>query len=339
MKTKLLAIVVLAVFVFIHKVVAQDIAVVTLQHGETMTAFYGTGAFREAVEAAEAGDLITLSGNTFEATTITKPLVIQGAGYVQDINNFRYKTTISGHLKIQIPGGGAGLLLEGIRSDGAVVIFGDSLNDFTFRKCEFNNLALLTVNSGCIVEQCRINEEFSINAPTTNLYMTNSIVSKLCGEGGSNTNIINHCVITSQVNNNVVANFYNSLINNPSGASSCNYYNNVMNVNGCYSTFKSTNNNNNNTIFEFNISSSLGTSWVHDEYRALFIDGKSNYDYRLTEEAAATYLGNDSTQVGIYGGEMPFTDVPTNPQITFKNISACSNANGKISVRVTVEAQ
>lgn len=315
MKTKLLAIVVLAVFAFSHKVVAQDVAVVTLQHGETMTAFYGTGAFREAVEAAEAGDLITLSGNTFEATTITKPLVIQGAGYVQDINNFRYKTTISGHLKIQIPGGGAGLLLEGILSDGAVVIFGDSLNDFTFRKCEFNQLGLLATNSGCIVEQCRIGY-FNIDAPTTNLYITNSIVSTLTGKGGSNTNIINHCVITWS--SNVLANYYNSILYNRAGGggynTGSNYYNNVM-------SGLSASTDNNTTLSDLNV---------------LFINDGS---YHLTEEAAATYLGNDSTQVGIYGGETPFTDVPTNPQITFKNISARSNANGKISVRVTVEAQ
>ena len=66
---------------------------------------------------------------------------------------------------------------------------------------------------------------------------------------------------------------------------------------------------------------------------------RSNYDYRLTSTAAAQYLGTDNTQVGLYGTDNPFTNVPTNPQITSKEVAKETDANGKLSVKFTVEAQ
>jgi hypothetical protein len=342
MKTKLLAIVVMAACAFSHKVVAQDVAVVTLQHGETMTAYYGSDAFKEAVEAAEAGDLLTLSGGTFAATAITKPLKIQGAGYIQDTQNFRYRTTITGDMRIDIPGAAAGLLIEGLWFYNYVYVLGEGVNDYIFRKCRLNSLYLNADNSGGFIDQCRIAYELGLGKSTSHFFMANSIIRCLTGNGGSTSNTIDHCVVTAQVKNDVVANFRNSLIRNPSGSTACTYQDNVMDVNTYYSSFSSTNEDQ-NTIFLYHSGYSVEYI-VHDEYKALFANGEAryyndDYDYRLTDEAAAMYLGGDGTQVGIYGSEIPFNDVPTNPQVTFKNISPRSNANGKLSVRVTVEAQ
>jgi hypothetical protein len=318
MKKTLFAMVAIAACVFCNKVNAQDKAVVTLQHGESMTAFYGSNAFKDAVEAAEAGDLLTLSGNSFAATTITKPLLIQGAGYVEDPQNFRHRTTITGNMNIQIPEGAAGLLLEGIYFNDYVYIIGDGLNDFIIRKCQFvNDLSLNAVNSGGFIDQCKFNWYLGFNASTTDFFMTNSIVQYLSGNYGSKSITIDHCVILQQLG--LLANYYNSLFAYiSSNNSSSNYHNNVICTCSASSSIQ------NNIILS------------SQDYYALFI---SNSNYHLTEEAATTYLGSDGTQVGIYGGETPFTDVPTNPQITSKNISTRSNANGKISVQLTVEAQ
>lgn len=342
MKTRIFAIVVMAVCLISQSGVAQDKMLVTLQHGETMTAFYGSDAFKAAVDAAEAGDLLTLSGGSFTATTITKPLKIQGSGYSQDTQNFRYRTTINGDMAIEIPGAAAGLLIEGLWFSNNVIVKGDGLNDFIFRKCRLNGLYLNAINSGCYIDQCRIASELKFTQPTTQFFMANSIARYISGNNGSTSNTFDHCVITMQVANEVVANFHNSFIRNPSGASTCSYYKNVMDINNVYSTFNSTNNEQ-NIVFVYKDWNNI-ESYIHADYKALFASGdvryyNDGYNYRLTEEAAAKYLGNDGTQVGIYGGEVPFTNVPTNPQITFKNISTHSNANGKLSVRVTVEAQ
>ena len=63
-----------------------------------------------------------------------------------------------------------------------------------------------------------------------------------------------------------------------------------------------------------------------------------NETYELTETAKATYLGTDGTQVGIYGGMLPFDTTPSNPRITKCNVAAKSTADCKLSVDIEVKA-
>lgn len=59
-------------------------------------------------------------------------------------------------------------------------------------------------------------------------------------------------------------------------------------------------------------------------------------DYMLTTNAAATYLGDDGKQVGIYGGPTPFNPLPNNPQIK-KFVVDSSTEGGKLNVKINVE--
>ena len=58
--------------------------------------------------------------------------------------------------------------------------------------------------------------------------------------------------------------------------------------------------------------------------------------FKLTETAAATYLGNDGTQVGIYGGSYPFDPTPTNPQIKTFTVSNTTDG-GTLKVKINVQ--
>ena len=60
------------------------------------------------------------------------------------------------------------------------------------------------------------------------------------------------------------------------------------------------------------------------------------YTFEQTDEAASTYLGTDGTQVGIYGGDLPFDPTPSNPQITQFDVEK-NAANGKLTVKINVE--
>jgi hypothetical protein len=66
--------------------------------------------------------------------------------------------------------------------------------------------------------------------------------------------------------------------------------------------------------------------------------GKYNDDenFEITDEIKESIKGIDGTQVGIYGGNLPFSTTPTNPQITKCNVAAKSTADGKLSVDITV---
>ena len=61
-------------------------------------------------------------------------------------------------------------------------------------------------------------------------------------------------------------------------------------------------------------------------------------NFELTDEVKTKYLGTDGTQVGIYGGTLPFSSTPTNPQITKCNVAAKSTADGKLSVDIEVSS-
>ena len=74
-------------------------------------------------------------------------------------------------------------------------------------------------------------------------------------------------------------------------------------------------------------------SEVFKTYTGTYNDDET---FELTDDAKTTLKGIDGTQVGIYGGVMPFSSTPTNPQITKCNVAAKSTADGKLSVDITV---
>ena len=60
--------------------------------------------------------------------------------------------------------------------------------------------------------------------------------------------------------------------------------------------------------------------------------------YNVSLETGKKYLGSDGTEVGMYGGSLPFDPTPTNPQITKCTVSPKSTADGKLSVEIEVSS-
>lgn len=67
-------------------------------------------------------------------------------------------------------------------------------------------------------------------------------------------------------------------------------------------------------------------------------DYTDNEMFELTDAAKTQYLGADGKEVGIYGGNLPYEEDPTTPQITKCNVAAKSTADGKLSVDIEVKA-
>ena len=84
-----------------------------------------------------------------------------------------------------------------------------------------------------------------------------------------------------------------------------------------------------------NINQSSNTDLTTDEYNALF---KEDTFYELTDEAKATYKGNDDTEVGLYGGVMPYSMSIQTPQITKLNVAQKTTTDGKLNVSIEVTA-
>ena len=303
---------------------SQDVQLVTLQHGETMTAYYGHSAFQQAIEAAAKGDLITLSGGSFASATINKVVTIQGAGYVQDVDNNRYCTTMVNDLNIEIPDGESGLVIEGVRFNSAVFVKED-IDNLTFRKCCLGYVSLSN-SKNCMIDRCRVGT-FAPDNHSVNLMVKNSLIEHIHGNSADAILLFQNCVITnSDTNHETTAQFKNCITATRFEASGCSAYN-CLSL-GYYGGFK--------TATQSNV-------WNVENAEAVFVDGEYDFNneksFRLTDNAAAQYTGTDGTQVGIYGGTTPFTDVPGNPQVVSKEIATETDANGKLSVKIRVEAQ
>ena len=347
MKTKALTIVItMMTLLFVQTLRAQDVQMATLQRGDQLVGvYYGGGGLSQALDAAEKGDVISLSGGPFSSATIRKAVTIQGAGYVQDADNFRYRTTVTGTQWVELPEGEEGLVVEGIYFQDDVYCY--DITNATFRKCRFSYLRFDNGHSvNCTVDQCRIANYFAPDSKSENLYVRNSIIREVRSNDVEATLLFDHCNVTRYVDNSLTAYFQNSLIKNPSTKVNCSYINCVLGINTNYSYGSGGNittvNVDGTTVFTGNEGNS---DFVPEEYKALFENPdcaftySDDMDYRLTDAAAAQYLGNDGTQVGIYGGQTPFTSVPTNPQVTYKEIAPQSDENGLLKVKIRVEAQ
>lgn len=74
----------------------------TLQHGDSISAYYGPSALEQAHSAAVAGDIIALSSGVFDATNITKAVIIRGAGMIMDTHSMTLPTIIRNNFYISV---------------------------------------------------------------------------------------------------------------------------------------------------------------------------------------------------------------------------------------------
>ena len=91
---------------------AQDTFVATLEHNGEYTNFYNNTALTAAYEAAEDGDVITLSSGTFTCPNITKGVTIRGIGLAQLEQN--KKTYISTAFDVYAQDASRTVNLEGL---------------------------------------------------------------------------------------------------------------------------------------------------------------------------------------------------------------------------------
>lgn len=306
---------------------AQDTRIITLQHGTETTVFYGD-RFSDAHNAAVDGDIITFSAGTFSiGSTITKAVKIQGAGYISDMENNKYITVLKHSLSsytidVRLPDGSEGMLIEGIYFDTNIV-FREGVESCIIKKCKIKEIDFGSSGSqkSCTIEQCRIDNLYIRGAE--NFYVKNSAIKSFTSSSSAGILLVENCNIYDF--SSPSANLRNNIFFRSVGLSGCTAYNNVF--------------------FEGNadaapIKSGNMTATANNLFgKSIDFNNDETFIYPLTSAAAMTYLGTDGTQVGIYGSSKPFTDVPTNPQITDRTIGTSSTTAGKLNVNITVKAQ
>ena len=320
--------------------------IATLSHEGQISAFYGENSLIEAMNAATHGDIISLSSGRFNATNITKRVTLRGTGMSSssDPEDMHEATVIVGNCNINVPDTLSETLnMESLYfiNDIKTTIGSYCLKKAQFTKCRFNSFgygpnAVGFKQVDVSFTHCR----FSYFVANNNSQITfmNCIINKPYIYSGY-TNYNNCFVRIENYYSNESENrrFKNCIIhlcgNNSAYLTSNTMASNCIGVCGSSTMFdKMTTGNTTNTYVSditmvFKTFSNTGTKEITD-----------SEVFELTETAAQTYLGDDGTQVGIYGGVLPYDERPLNPKITKCNVASKTTADGKLSVDIEVSA-
>lgn len=304
---------------------AQSSLVATLSHEGSATAYYGAEALANAVAAAEAGDVITLSSGSFNAVTITKAITVRGAG-MSVSEKGGLPTVITGTMAIS----GDNVSLEGLYINETLRVEGYTNSNLTVVKCRIYDLSY--TGGGNAYNNRFIHCKFAHKVEAYNnasLTMANCVICHL--GGGGKYNITNSILIYTGAINTI----WPSTIRNSTIANSIIYC--KTNDSKYYSSVVLVNNVGNGDVLWAN--STQASNVAVEDIFSLFKDFDGTYTDDVTFKLTTTgqaYLGADDTEVGIYGGSMPFDPTTTNPQITKAKIASKSSADGKLSIELEV---
>lgn len=316
---------------------AQSSLVATLNHNNTFTAYHGATAFVEAMAAADNGDIITLSNGTFTATDITKAVTLRGAGSKEDKVTGKYMTQLSGDVELNIPTEVTEkLLVEGVVFGG--ITLKSSIDGAKFSNCKMTgkfstNISYAATNWTFV--DCNLGG--GINAyKNSSISFLNCFVGQIYCNGTQVIFEFTNCLVVSSSSSGFSGNgpiknatFTNCMLFHTNGTSSSSSLNDTNQAYNCIGYTVS-------GVSPFaNINQSTNTNLTDEQYNALFKEGTF---YELTDEAKALYIGNDGTEVGIYGGVLPFDSSIKIPQITNCSVAKQTTVDGKLSVDITVEA-
>jgi hypothetical protein len=338
-------ILILIALVFANYIMAQS--VIVLHSTDTTAVFTGNTAFDDAYTLAETGDTLYLSGGGFTAPSgFEKGLKIFGAGIHPDSTAATYITQISG--TVNISNGADGLYFEGIQfAHNISENFSQVVNDISFVRCKFdaqldfgysgtpstlrtnyafiqsvfiNRLDLDGVTNS-LITNCIFNERLyysNSNSIKNSSFLYTPSSASYDVITNSNTNLISNCIFHDSINNYFIDGASNTVQNCVTQHASPGFGSTPIDENN----YKGV---------------TLSSIFISLPYEPFSFDD----DYHLTTAAETTYLGDDGTQVGVYGGLFPLKEgfVPQNPHVSAKTISSGTDENGFLNVDVEVNAQ
>lgn len=279
--------------------------------------FYGSGALEAAYNAAIDSDIVTLSAGHFNINYIRKNITIRGTGYDTASTVEVLPTYLDGPFNIYPP-----ILLEGVYCTSTVYI---STSNIRFNKCRFNQIEGYGVTrSQCIFSNCLIS---SWNGQsTTQTVFANCVI---LNSYNNSYDIYNNCIIGISPELTDYKEIHNSITfsNDTTGiGNATNVYNTVgIRVQDTAQFYANRAGRNNQTFHGF--------SSIFKTFNGTYTEGET---FELQDNIANTLLGSDSTQIGIYGGALPFNNRVTDPRIIGHSVDLHSNANGQINVYINL---
>ena len=280
-----------------------------LVHNGEVTLYDGD-KIQEAVNAASDGDAIYLTLGTFKPFNITKRITVRGTGDT---------SIIDGDVTISIPGSPklTSPVMEALAISGTVNV-GAQVDDMILRKCKIANFTIGAQIDGAVLDRCYITSELRLSSYIKGMTVVNTKIQDLCANSGAtqNTTFVN-CNIKRLYRTNFSGTIINSIIH---------YSNSEIN----------------STVF---LNTLMRSNWVGSSSVAQDCYYNSNFNLNDCECSFDTstlqsygYLGADGTVVGIYGGETPYTLVPSVPKVTSSDLQL-DNEKKQLNVTLTVSPQ
>lgn len=337
----------------------------TLTHNDSVRVFHGISALQQAHAAAVNGDVINLSSGVFDAVNITKAVTIRGAGMFADNATGRQNTSIRNAFTVAVTD-----TVNRLELIGLYFISGASMTIYKayhpqFIKCRFQNVTAtyrngqqttdITYNANfinCIVQQWQPtpwnnNSSWATNA--TQFY--NSVILSYQYTYEPDVQIVNSIVNiphdANSLNNKIILNsilYSNHLSNSGSlngytvfNSIGINYYRYYGNSGSYFNTYFDLTNMSGHYLYNYP-SNTAGTStnpfsMVFQTFRGTYSDGMS---MALNDNIATTILGEDSTQVGIYGGYYPWDPSVSNPFIGHCTAARRTDEQGMLQVDIEI---
>lgn len=304
----------------------SHLPLVTLSHNGELSFFTNLSAFESALDSAKNGDTIYLSEGDFTSKsstiTIDKRVSIVGCGYKSWIlPDLVIAMGLNPDSYMDAP------LFDGVRL-GYLEFHSnnqtrENLKEVTISKSWIRELK----NGGYAgnefrVDRCYIEIAHFDGSGGNNTYVQNSKIGEM-GTGGVDIQVHNCNIGSTLYCPRVVI---SSIINATSGSSG------VMATTGSVDYIIQ------NSLFPSNTLVDDGSFNIYDCYFDAQEGGVLNENLEATMDLQEKgYLGIDGTVVGIYGGEFPFSELPSVPTVDSAKSSVTYDAeNNKLNVTITV---
>ena len=278
-----------------------------LVHNGNVT-LYDNDKIQDAVNAASNGDVIYLTLGTFKPFNITKQITIRGAGETSIVDG-DVNISISGSPKLTSP------VLEALAVSGTITVK-SQVDDMIIRKCKIGSFAISAQVDGAVLDRCYITNTLTLSSYIKGMTVVNTKMSYVKANSGAtqNTTFVN-CNIKNVTADNFSATIINSII---LGGNSSFRLNSTVLL---------------NTLLSY-------SSWISSSSVAQNCYYNSNISFSNDCECSpnSSYVGTDGTIVGIYGGETPYTLVPSVPKVTSSDLQL-DMENKVLNVNLTVSPQ
>lgn len=299
----------------------------TLKHNDSISVYYGANAFVEAYNAAANGDIITLSDGTFNGplsgnnpAPITKGITLRGNGAQPDSVRGTQGTYFLTRINVQNLRDTASFEAEGIFFQEFRV---DNSYDIKLTNCcveSFYGGGCGLQARNCIIKSgydytgsnthphnftnCVLGRNTSVSYAQLPSYsiLTNCIIKGYDDNSNSNSSLYNNCIIIDYGSHNMGETCNNSILcgwNNLPGTTNV-----AMEVSDVFETWD-------------------GNTFSFDPNT-----------YKLKANVANSVLGNDGTQVGIFGGDFPFSFTPSYSVIKRLDVPNRTDENGMLNIDV-----